>query len=202
MEPAWKEELSCHPGLNPEGPATYSFMSDHARYTNRRHVACNIGELHIHLLGRTHRGTGSAHIFTLLLHTHAKTSCAQQHLGSHVIHRHFLLRNFPLSRLCPALLPRRIVLFSDLMFALGAMELCLTRNILVSWGHWSHRNPTYGFWGGRKHAHAKASHGIETEGLDLLQPCLEILRGVILDWLGWTYRTSILHLEDKMRGRN
>ena len=71
-----------------------------------------------------------------------------------------------------------------------ATELfCLTGNLFVS------KDTTFGLttiqylciWGGRKHADAaEASHGIGTWRIGLLQRFLDILRGVILDWLGWT----------------
>jgi hypothetical protein len=50
---------------------------------------------------------------------------------------------------------------------------------------------------------AKVLHGTESwEGLECFNAFLEILRGVILDWLGWTTGNSILHLRDKMEGWN
>jgi hypothetical protein len=75
---------------NPEDPATYHVMSEHANY-GRLHTI--LGKLRIHLLRRTHCGTGRAHIFTLRLHTY---TCKTRVLNS-TLDRTSFARHFPRS---------------------------------------------------------------------------------------------------------
>lgn len=135
MEPAWKEERSYHPNLIPR--IRRPTMSCRSTRNTAGCIQYWGNCAYIFFAELTAGLGGRIYLRYVCIHTLAN-SCAEQHFGSHVIRMTFSsVRHFPLSRFSSALLPRRIVLFSD------AMRLpCLSAPwSFVSWGHGSHHNP-------------------------------------------------------------